>query len=139
MEHLNRLTMTATTTKLLTQLSKPIQHVGYSFHFAIKPVNEVIYAGFFLSICHSSSRYKKEAYKLGFWAEKRAKYQTNAVYTPLLVGIPLFFDDDQELHVTLKALLKYVITQFGYVPIGDQTPVATIETAYSDITPLQLM
>lgn len=126
-----------TTVALIYALSRPVHYVGYTFQLSVRPLRGCMYVGYFVTSCESRRRDKKTAFELGFWTEKRPQAQTSSVDTPLLVGVPLFDNTDEELHHSLTTLLRYLVEQFGYQP-PENVVTMTINTTYSDVTPLSI-
>jgi hypothetical protein len=75
---------------------------------------------------------------LGFWTDKRTKYHTSSVLTPLLTGVPLLTDDNTELEYSLQILEHYLVKNFGYTPpIKAET--TTIDATFEEIPPSVLV
>jgi hypothetical protein len=121
----------------LRQLPTSIRYVGYVFQLEYRQFNQIWWIGYFVSRCESKKKDKKAAFTLGFWTDKDPKTHTSSVETPLLTGIPLWDDDDQELYHSLRALERNLVQNFGYTP-----PISAIDTAqdteYEEIRPLSI-
>jgi hypothetical protein len=119
------------------QLPRTIDHVGYTFQLEFRPFANCLYVGYFVNRVFATGRDKKTAFSLGYWTDKRAKYHTSSVGTPLLTGVPLFFEDDAELSHSLQTLYRYVVENFGYTPFikADTRPV---DAEFEELRPLSI-
>ena len=98
--------------KLLQQLPERIHYAGYRFTLSFERENGFI--GYFLSECFSKNRDKREAFKLGFWYEKKSRLRLSSCESNYLFKIPLNSDDDLELFFTLDYFIEY-LTKQGFI------------------------
>jgi hypothetical protein len=96
------------------QLPRTIDHAGYTFQLEYRKFAACWYIGYFVSQCNSRKRDKKTAFSLGYWTDKRPSLHTSSVGTPLLTGVPMFTDDNEELAHSLQTLHRYLVEKFGY-------------------------
>jgi hypothetical protein len=114
------------------QLPRTIDHAGFTFQLEYRKFAACWYIGYFVNACFSRQRYKKEAFRLGFWTDKRPALHTSSVDTPLLVGVPLFSDNNEELAHSLQTLGRYLVQQYGYTsPITEAN--AFIDAEYEEL------
>ena len=119
------------------QLPRSIVHAGYVFQLEYRQFNHIWYVGYFLARCESKKRDKKAAFILGFWTDKNPQRHTSSVGTPILTAIPLFNNDDEELAVSLHALRRNLVNNFGYTPpMSPSEP--TIDTDFEELRPLSI-
>lgn len=119
------------------QLPRTITHVGYVFQLEYRQFNHIWYIGYFLTRCESKKRDKRAAFNLGFWTDKNPKNHTSSVGTPILTAIPLFEDSDAELLISLRALERNLVKDFGYTP-PISVEYSTFDTDFEEIQPLSI-
>lgn len=92
---------------LINQLPNTINFEGYTF--TLKVMGD--YVGYYLTHCHSNKKYKKEAFKMGMWWEK--KVTMNTVGSNYLFKV-LLFDDSNETFYEGLLQLKKMIENMGF-------------------------
>ena len=104
-------------------LPECLPYEGYTFRLLLRGY----FVGYYLTGCHSRKKYKREAFKQGYWIERRKGDLFKPGRCPMpsegsnfLILRPLFDDDDDSLLQALQELLSE-LKQNGF-------PIATSET-----------
>jgi hypothetical protein len=92
----------------LFRLPNLIEYCGYIFRLTHCVENNVYWIGYYLTDVTSKSKYKRLAFKMGFWAEHR-KIVTSSNGSDYLFKIPIMKQNDNELAFTLSTLFKFFV------------------------------
>ena len=82
-----------------------IDYAGFSFHFQMTEHQHYgIGIGYVLTGCHSRKRYKRAAWKEGYWEDRASSRQLSTMFSNYLFFEPLFDTSDACFQTALDTL-----------------------------------
>jgi hypothetical protein len=94
-----------TTTERFFLLPPRIDYAGFTFHLQFTEHRQYgIGLAYVLTGCHSNKRYKRQAWKDGYWEDRAAPRQISTMFSNYLFYEPLFDRSDACLQQALSAL-----------------------------------
>lgn len=89
----------------LMLLPPHIDYAGYSFHLQMTEHRQYgIGIGYVLTGCHSRKRYKRTAWKEGYWEDRAQSRQLSTMFSNYLFFEPLFDTTDACFSTALESL-----------------------------------
>jgi hypothetical protein len=101
-----------TTAELFMLLPPRIDYAGFNFHLQFTEHRQFgIGLGYVLTGCHSRKKYKREAWKQGFWEDRVVNRQISTMFSNYLFFEPLFDTSEiclqQALNTLRERMLEY--------------------------------
>ena len=94
-----------TTTERFFLLPPRIDYAGFTFHLQFTEHRQYgIGLAYVLTGCHSNKRYKRQAWKDGYWEDRAAPRQISTMFSNYLFYEPLFDRSEACLQQALSAL-----------------------------------
>jgi hypothetical protein len=94
-----------TTAELFMLLPPHIDYAGFAFHLQFTEHRQFgIGIGYVLTGCHSRKKYKRQAWKDGYWEDKSVNRQISTMFSNYLFFEPLYDNSDRCLHEALQTL-----------------------------------
>jgi hypothetical protein len=94
-----------TITEQFLLLPPAIDYAGYSFHLQFTEHRQYgIGIAYVLTGCHSRKKYKRRAWKEGYWEDKSPQRQISTMYSNYLFYEPLFDPSELCLRQALQTL-----------------------------------
>lgn len=94
-----------TTTELFLILPSRIDYAGYTFHLQFTEHRQYgIGLAYVLTSCHSNKRYKRQAWKDGYWEDRAVPRQISTMFSNYLFYEPLFDKSEACLQQALSSL-----------------------------------
>ena len=101
-------------------LPPAIDYAGYQFHLRFtEHVQYGLGLAYVMAGCHSKKKYKRTAFKAGYWEDRAAQRQISTMFSNYLFFEPLFDTSDLSLAQALDNL-RARLTQYGLIQ-PDQT------------------
>lgn len=94
-----------TVTELFLQLPPRIDYAGFTFVLSFtEHRNYGIGVGYTLQHCYSKKRYKRAAFRCGYWEDRAVNRQISTMFSNYLFFEPLFDATDAVLKEALKSM-----------------------------------
>jgi hypothetical protein len=112
--------------KTLRSLPEYIFYEGYTFRLTVKGD----FVGYFLTVCHSKKRYKKAAFKEGYWLVKD-KVVASSQGSNYLFKV-LLFDDSDGTYLQALCTLEGILLK-NNIPLVEEEDVVTENIEYTEL------
>ncbi len=94
-----------TLTRLFLLLPPAIDYAGYHFHLRFtEHLHYGLGLAYVLTGCHSKKKYKREAFREGYWEDRAAQRQISTMFSNYLFFEPLFDTSELSLRQALEQL-----------------------------------
>jgi|GEM_PF-1915219 len=93
------------TTRHFLLLPPAIDYAGFTFHLRFTEHREYgLGIAYVLGGCHSRKKYKRLAWKQGYWEDRSPQRQISTMYSNYLFYEPLYDTSEPTLHYALQTL-----------------------------------
>jgi hypothetical protein len=99
-----------TVTELFLQLPPRIDYAGFTFVLSFtEHRNYGIGIGYILLNCHSKKKYKRDAFRGGYWEDRAVNRQISTMFSNYLFFEPLFDATDSVLKEALQSMQQKLV------------------------------